>query len=212
MSLSPRLRAPFAAIDHVFGILVVPLAMLLAALLLRALGFTVAVIDTDEGLYLVQAQSWLRGHWPLVEVWDMHPVGAPAMFAAAMAVFGESIATIRLLGCICVALAGWAMNRDTGPRWNLGPRDNEPELSALTGRLRRAVDNHFQALTFFIIAVVMVQFTGSNGMLTAICAWIYLLARVLYVPAYAFGWSPGRSIIFGVGFLATMLMILTAIF
>ncbi|SDB68735.1 glycosyltransferase family 39 protein [Belnapia rosea] len=109
MSLSPRLRAPFAAIDHVFGILVVPLAMLLAALLLRALGFTVAVIDTDEGLYLVQAQSWLRGHWPLVEVWDMHPVGAPAMFAAAMAVFGESIATIRLLGCICVALAGWAI-------------------------------------------------------------------------------------------------------
>lgn len=109
MSLSPRLRAPFAAIDRVFGILVVPLAMLLASLLLRALGFTVAVIDTDEGLYLVQAQQWLRGHWPLVAVWDMHPVGAPAVFAAAMAIFGESIATIRLLGCLCVALAAWAL-------------------------------------------------------------------------------------------------------
>ena len=109
MSLSPRLRAPFAAIDRVFGILVVPLAMLLSSLLLRALGFTVAVIDTDEGLYLVQAQQWLRGHWPLVAVWDMHPVGAPAVFAAAMALLGESIATIRLLGCLCVALAAWAL-------------------------------------------------------------------------------------------------------
>src|SRR4051812_22572509 len=109
MSLSPRLRAPFSAIDRIFGILIVPLAMLLASLLLRALGFTVAVIDTDEGLYLVQAQQWLRGHWPLITVWDMHPVGAPAVFAAAMALLGESIATIRLLGCLCVALAAWAL-------------------------------------------------------------------------------------------------------
>ena len=45
-----------------------------------------AVIDTDEGLYLVQAQAWLRGEWPLVAVWDMHPIGAPAIYALAMAI------------------------------------------------------------------------------------------------------------------------------
>ncbi|WP_299363267.1 MAPEG family protein [uncultured Paracoccus sp.] len=111
-----------------------------------------------------------------------------------------------------IALAGWSMNRDVGPRWNAGPRDSEPELSPLTGRLRRAVANHFEALAFFTIAVVMVQLTGSNGTLTAICAWIYLLARMVYVPAYAFGWSPGRSIVFGVGFVATMVMIVAGLF
>ena len=83
--------------------------MLLAALVLRALGFLISVIDTDEGLYLVQAQAWLRGGWPLVAVWDMHPIGAPAMFAGAMAVLGESIATIRLLGAFCVAAAATAL-------------------------------------------------------------------------------------------------------
>lgn len=88
----------------------VPLVMLLAALALRALGFLVSVIDTDEGLYLVQAQAWLRGGWPLVAVWDMHPVGAPAVFAIAISVFGESIATIRLLGVLCVAGAAWALH------------------------------------------------------------------------------------------------------
>jgi 4-amino-4-deoxy-L-arabinose transferase-like glycosyltransferase len=87
----------------------VPLGLLLATLVLRALGFANAVIDTDEGLYLVQAREWLRGGWPLVAVWDMHPVGAPAMFAAALAVFGERFESIRILAVLCVALTSWAL-------------------------------------------------------------------------------------------------------
>ena len=111
-----------------------------------------------------------------------------------------------------IGLAAWSMNRDGLSKWNAGPRDSKQQFSDLTGRLRRAVDNHFEALAFFTIAVVLVQLTQSNGGLTAACAWVYVLARVLYVPAYALGWSPWRSLIFGVGFLATMLMILTALF
>lgn len=116
-----------------------------------------------------------------------------------------------LLQAVQIALAGWSMNRDAGADWNAGPRDSQPSFSPLTGRLRRAVDNHFEAMAFLVIAVVLVQFTGSNSGLTAVAAWVYLGARVLYVPAYALGWSPGRSIIFGVGFLATMVMILSAL-
>ena len=87
----------------------VPLLFLGASLLFRGIGFTVTVIDTDEGLYLVQAREWLRGAWPLVAVWDMHPIGAPALYAAAIALFGESIATIRMLGITCVAATAWAL-------------------------------------------------------------------------------------------------------
>jgi hypothetical protein len=68
-----------------------------------------AVIDTDEGLYLVQAQAWLRGEWPLIAVWDMHPVGAPAMIALSLLAFGESVGAVRLLGILCVAATGWAL-------------------------------------------------------------------------------------------------------
>ena len=117
-----------------------------------------------------------------------------------------------ILQAIQIGRAGWSMGRDGLSGWNAGPRDAEPQFSPRTGRLRRAVNNHFEALAFFTIAVVLVQFTQSNGGLTATCAWLYLFARVLYVPAYALGWSPWRSLIFGVGFLATMLMILTALF
>ncbi len=87
----------------------IPLLFLGAALALRSIGFLQAVFDTDEGLYIVQAREWLRGGWPYLAVWDMHPVGAPALIAAAFALLGESIATVRLLGTLCVALTAWAL-------------------------------------------------------------------------------------------------------
>ena len=124
--------------------------------------------------------------------------------------------TVLALAAILLAaqimLAGWGMNRDVGVAVNAGPRDTELRLSPLTGRLRRAVANHFEALALFTIAVVVVTLSGKAGALTAVCAWIYLLARVLYVPAYAFGWTPWRSVIFAAGAAATMVMLLVALF
>jgi 4-amino-4-deoxy-L-arabinose transferase-like glycosyltransferase len=79
------------------------LLILAAVVLLRLSSFVPAVVDTDEGLYMVQAREWLRGGWPLVAAWDMHPVGAPAMFAGAFLLFGVSVEAVRLLGMICVA-------------------------------------------------------------------------------------------------------------
>ena len=83
--------------------------VLVAAMLLRLTSFIPAVIDTDEGLYMVQAREWLAGGWPLVAAWDMHPVGAPALFALAFLVFGVSVEAARLLGTICVAATGIAL-------------------------------------------------------------------------------------------------------
>lgn len=76
---------------------------------LRALGFLPSVIDWDESLYILQAREWLRGGWPLVAVWDMHPVGAPAMFAIVMLILGESIGAVRMLGVLAVSATGWAL-------------------------------------------------------------------------------------------------------
>lgn len=110
-----------------------------------------------------------------------------------------------------IMLAGWSINRDVGVEFNAGPRDTQPEFSVLTNRLRRAVNNHFEALALFTIAVVVVTLGAKANILTAVCAWTYLVARILYVPAYALGWTPWRSVIFGVGAMATMVMILVAL-
>lgn len=120
-----------------------------------------------------------------------------------------ALAAILQLGQIL--LAGWSMNRDAGVEFNAGPRDNPPEFSPLTGRLRRSVNNHVEALVLFTVAVVVVTLSAAGGALTATCAWIYLAARIVYVPAYAFGWTPWRSVIWSVGTAATMVMILVAL-
>lgn len=124
--------------------------------------------------------------------------------------------TVLVLSAILQAsqimLAGAVMNRDVGVDYNAGPRDEKVEFSPLTGRLRRAVDNHFEAMALFTIAAVALAISGKGSTLTAACAWVYLAARFVYVPAYAFGWSPWRSVIFGIGAAATLVMLLAALF
>ncbi|MDB6178478.1 MAPEG family protein [Paracoccus sp. Z330] len=104
-----------------------------------------------------------------------------------------------------------AANRQVGPHVAMGPRDRTPALTGIPGRLQRALNNHFEGLILFIIAVVVVTLGDAASGMTALCAWIYLAARVLYVPAYVFGWVPWRSIIWAIGFAATMTMILAAL-
>ena len=84
----------------------VPLLIVLAALLLRAPWFGAAVLDPDEGLYLVQARAWLGGGWPYQAVWDMHPLGAPGLLAVANLLVPAPLLALRLAGVAAVAAAG----------------------------------------------------------------------------------------------------------
>jgi len=86
------------------------------------------------------------------------------------------------------------------------------QVSPRTGRLFRALNNHFEALVLFAAAVTVVTLGDKSTGLTEACAWLYLAARVLYIPAYYFGLSPWRSLIWFIGFLATMLIFASALF
>lgn len=88
----------------------IALALLPAVVvLIRWASFLPSVIDWDESLYLLQAREWLRGSWPYSGVWDMHPLGAPAIIALAFLIFGESLETVRLLGAFAVISTGYAL-------------------------------------------------------------------------------------------------------
>ncbi|WBU61960.1 MAPEG family protein [Paracoccus albus] len=122
------------------------------------------------------------------------------------------LALAAVLQAAQIGIAAMVMNKDVGADWNAGPRDRQPEFAPMTGRLRRAVNNHFESLAFLTIAVVLVTMSDQQNPFTAWAAWIHLLARVIYIPAYAFAWTPWRSVIWGVGFLSVMLMILSTLF
>ena len=124
------------------------------------------------------------------------------------------LALAGLLQMVQFLLMAIPANMELGTGKTLSPRDidrlGKPMvdlLSARTARLHRALSNHYEALVLFTIAVVVVTLSDSSTPFTATCAWTYLVARILYVPAYAFGWVPWRSVFFTIGWLASGLMI-----
>lgn len=123
-----------------------------------------------------------------------------------------------LLQVVQFALMAIPVNRELGTAKTLGPRDPDPaappmteQVSAKTSRLIRALNNHFEGLILFTIACVVISVSGQSTPFTAACAYIYLAARIAFVPAYYFGLVPWRSIIWAVGFGATTLMLIAAI-
>ncbi|MBL4812458.1 MAG: MAPEG family protein [Rhodobacteraceae bacterium] len=98
-----------------------------------------------------------------------------------------------------------------GVKVTAGSRDKPITLTGSTGRQQRAFANHFEALTLFTIAVLVVTLGDQSTGFTAACAWVFLAARLLYVPAYIFGLVPWRSIIWFVGVLATVAMLISAL-
>lgn len=128
------------------------------------------------------------------------------------------LALAALLQAVQFALMAIPANLELGVAKTASPRDPQrlgghlmDQASPTTGRLYRAFNNHFEALILFTIAVVVVTLGDQSSVVTRTAAWIYLGARVLYIPAYAFGWTPWRSLIFFVGFAATFTMILAAL-
>lgn len=103
------------------------------------------------------------------------------------------------------------VNLQLGVRYTGGNRDEQRQPTGVAGRLFRAVNNHFESLILFTIAVVVVTLGEASSPLTETCAWIYLAARVLYLPAYASGVFLVRSLIWTVGFFATIVMLLAAL-
>ena len=124
-----------------------------------------------------------------------------------------ALALAALLQAVQFVLYAIPANLELGPGYTMSARDRPPsrEMSARTARLGRALDNHFEGLILLTIAVLVVTLGQAASPFTAACAWVYLGARVLYIPAYAYDLRPWRSLVWAVGFFATLLMILAAL-
>ena len=118
-----------------------------------------------------------------------------------------------LLQVVQFVLFAIPANRELGVGYTSSARDRAPsrQMSPVTGRLQRAMNNHFEGLILFTIAVLVVTLANQSTPITQTAAYAYLIARIAYIPAYAFGWRPWRSLIWFVGFLATLVMLIAAL-
>lgn len=129
-----------------------------------------------------------------------------------------ALAFAVLLQGVQFCLMAIPTNLEVGTGKTLSPRDPDrlgtplsDQVSPKTGRLIRAMNNHFEALILFTPSVLVVELSGQNTRLTATCATIYVIARIAYVPAYYFGLTPWRSVIWFAGFLATLTMLISTL-
>lgn len=116
-----------------------------------------------------------------------------------------------VLALVQIFLASGARNKETGNAYNASPRDRPgPPVGVITGRLQRAQRNLFETLPLFA-AAVLIAFVGEReGTLTFYGTWIYLLARIVYLPLYVAGIPYIRSLVWLVS-IAGLGMILYAI-
>src|SRR3954469_10440439 len=87
-----------------------------------------------------------------------------------------------------------------GRKWNVGARDEGlPAPNPMTGRLVRAQANFEETFPIAIVALLGVVVAGRTSQWTALGGWIWLAARVVYLPLYGAGIPVIRTIVWTIG-------------
>ncbi|MET4804360.1 MAPEG family protein [Bradyrhizobium sp. LB11.1] len=101
-----------------------------------------------------------------------------------------ALAAAMLLAVVQLTLSSVLTLRQLGGAWVAGPRDEPREVIGLSGRFVRAHRNLLEIFPQFVAALFLVHAADAVGSLSTIGAWVFVVARILYVAAYAFA-PPG---------------------
>lgn len=100
-----------------------------------------------------------------------------------------------------------------GRDWNIGARDEElPPENPMTGRSARAQANFAETFPIAIVALLSVVVAGRTSDMTALGGWIWLGARVVYLPLYLSGVKGIRTLAFAVSLVGLVLVIKPLLF
>lgn len=95
-----------------------------------------------------------------------------------------------------------------GRKWNVGARDEAlPPPNAMTGRLVRAQANFQETFPIALVALLGVVIAGRTSQWTALGGWIWLTARVAYLPLYAAGVPVVRTIVYTISIIGLAMVI-----
>ncbi len=108
-----------------------------------------------------------------------------------------------VLPIACAGLAKWGkfgISRRQGGFDNHNPRAWLAKQVDWRGRANAAQANSFEALPFFIGAILIAHQLGANQTQVDVMALLYIVLRVLYVMLYVADVSTLRSIVWGLAF------------
>ena len=117
------------------------------------------------------------------------------------------LAWTLVLALVQILLASTLRTNETGLPYNMSARDSDaPPPGRLTARAQRAQRNLFETLPLFAAAVLIAHVANIHTSLTVLACWLYLGARLVYLPLYVFGVPVLRSLVWAVSLGGLVLM------
>ena len=122
------------------------------------------------------------------------------------------VLVVALLPIFCAGLAKWGRlrtPRSQGGYDNVEPRAWLARQTDWRARANGAQANSFEALPFFIGAVIIAHQLGAHQGLLDILAFVFVVLRLVYILLYVGGQASARSLVWTLG-LAVNIGILLA--
>lgn len=123
----------------------------------------------------------------------------------------DILALYGLLVALTLILQTLGAFQQFGMGYLLSSRDEHRTVQGIAARLERAMNNSITALVLFAPAVLLLDAKQAFTPYTLTAAKVFLIARIIYVPAYAFRVTGLRTLAWLAGFAATVVLYLTAL-
>ena len=130
-----------------------------------------------------------------------------------MAVEIKILALGSLLLFIYIFTATRFKTQQYGREWNVGARDAAlPPPNPISGRTMRAQANFLETFPIAIVALLGVVVAERTSATTVLGGWIWLGARVVYLPLYAAGVPVVRTIVWTVSMIGIAMVLWPLLF
>lgn len=117
-----------------------------------------------------------------------------------------------ILALVHIFAAVRVKTRQYGTKWNTGARDETLEApQPIVGRLARAQANFFETFPLYAAAALTVSVAHLTNRWTAIGAFLWIGARIVYLPLYAMGVPYVRTAVWAISLVGIVLVLRPAL-
>lgn len=202
------------------------LILFLVSLFVRLPFFFRDYIDRDESTFILMGQSWVDGHLPYTELWDLKPPITYLFFAGIIYVFGKSFLAIRLVGTLIVGITAFYTYKisitATTKKVGLWAAIGCVALLSMFGSLQGVMSEHICMLFFMPGLYLLLKKSSSywylfSGLLMGLSlmtklnlAYVVLALGVYILYTHfkekIYGKCVLRSMLFGLGIITVIFM------
>ncbi|MGX1928386.1 ArnT family glycosyltransferase [Flagellimonas sp. 2504JD4-2] len=161
------------------------LVLFLIAFFIRFPFFFRDYVDRDESTFIIMAQSWVDGHLPYTQLWDLKPPITFLFFALIIKAFGKSFIAIRLFGVVLVALT-----------------------ALFTYGIGRSITTKKVSFWCAVFCVFLLSLFGSlQGVMSEhICTLFFAVGIYLLLRKESWGWYFVIGVLFGLSVMSKLNM------